>query len=101
MIGLARLVLTSLAWIVLAAAVVWWWWTFFYVVGYGYLSWSEAGRCLVVDNDICALAKVLCLSAHPNVLAPYGTGAFWVGLALLSLSLWVGGARNASSAESG
>ncbi len=70
-----------------AAALVWWWATFGEVVRYGYLSWSEAGRCLVRDSDICALAKVLCLGSHPRSLIAYWTSAFWLGFGVLSLSL--------------
>jgi hypothetical protein len=72
----------------IAAALVWWWATFSTFIDYGNLSWSDAGRCLVRDSDICALAKVLCLSAHPRVFFAYWTNAFWVGVAILSASLW-------------
>jgi len=58
----------------IAAALVWWWATFSTFVHYGNLSWPDAGRCLVRDSDICALAKVLCLSAHPRVFFAYWTG---------------------------
>ena len=34
---------------VLVGAIGWWWTTFGDVVAYGYLSWTEAGRCLVHD----------------------------------------------------
>jgi hypothetical protein len=68
-------------------ALVWWWATFGDVVQYGYLSWSDAGRCLVRNSDVCALAKVLCLGSHPRTLVAYWTSAFWVGLGVLSLSL--------------
>ena len=100
MISFARLALLPGALVFTMAALVWWWWTFFHVVGYGYLSWPEAGRCLVSDNDICTLAKSLCLGAHPRAFAAYWTVAFWIGAALLSLSLWVGGPHAASSAAS-
>jgi len=69
------------------AALIWWWTTFGDVVRYGYLSWREAGQCLVRDSDICALAKVLCLGAHPRIVIAYWTSAFWLGLGVLSLSL--------------
>jgi len=72
---------------IVAAALCWWWTTFGDVVRYGYLSWAEAGRCLVRDSDICALAKVLCLGSHPRTLIAYWTSAFWVGLGVVSLSL--------------
>ena len=39
------------------------------------------------DSDICALAKVLCLGAHPRALTAYWTSAFWLGFGVLSLSL--------------
>jgi len=73
----------------LAAALFWWWWTFDYVVVNGYMPWSEAGVCLVRDSDICALAKALCLGSHPRAFTNYGATAFWIGAALLSISLWL------------
>jgi hypothetical protein len=72
---------------VLVAAIGWWWTTFGDVVAYGYLSWTEAGRCLVHDSDICALAKMLWLGSHPRVLVTYWTSAFWLGLGIVSISL--------------
>ena len=101
MIASLRRVLPFVALLILATALVWWWWTFFSVVGYGYLSWSEAGLCLVSDNDICALAKALCLGAHPQGIVAYGAGAFWIGAALLSTSLWTAGRRGPSSVARG
>jgi hypothetical protein len=79
----ARAVLT-LALLALALVVGWWWRTFSEVVGYGYLSWGEAGRCLLRDNDICSLAKSLCLGSHPRSLYAYWSAAFWVSVAFLS-----------------
>lgn len=35
------------------------------VVNYGYLSWREAGNCLLGNSDICTLVKALCLGSHP------------------------------------
>ena len=84
--ALPKLMLAAGA-VTLAAAFLWWWATFGDVVQYGYLSWHEAGRCLVRDSDICALAKVLCLGSHPRTLIAYWTSAFWLGLGVLSLSL--------------
>jgi len=72
---------------IVALALIWWWTTFGDVIRYGYLSWGEAGRCLVRDSDICALAKVLCLGSHPRTLIAYWTSAFWIGVGVLSLSL--------------
>jgi hypothetical protein len=72
---------------IVALALIWWWATFGDVIRYGYLSWGEAGRCLVRDSDICALAKVLCLGSHPRALIAYRTSAFWLGLGVISLSL--------------
>jgi hypothetical protein len=91
--------LPPLAILVFALTLGWWWRTFGEVVGYGYLSWREAGRCLLSDNDICSLAKALCLSSHPRLLLAYGSAAFWVALAVLSLACLVafdrrGGGRN-------
>ena len=74
---------------VVAGAIVWWWTTFGDVVAYGYLSWPQAGRCLVNDSDICALAKMLCLGSHPRSLVAYWTSAFWLGLGIVSISLLV------------
>jgi hypothetical protein len=76
--------------IVTAAAIYWWWRTFGEVVGYGYLSWPEAGRCLIHDSDICALAKALCLGSHPRALIAYAAAAFWIGVALLSVGALFG-----------
>ena len=84
--ALPRLLLAAGA-AILVAALVWWWTTFGDVVRYGYLSWNEAGRCLIHDSDICALAKVLCLGSHPRAILAYWTSAFWIGLGILSLSL--------------
>ena len=72
---------------VLVGAIGWWWTTFGDVVAYGYLSWTEAGRCLVHDSDICTLAQMLCLGSHPRSLVAYWTSAFWLGLAIVSISL--------------
>jgi hypothetical protein len=72
---------------IVAGAIAWWWTTFSYVIGYGYLSWPEAGRCLVHDSDICALAKALCLGSHPRILIAYWTSVFWIGVGVLSISL--------------
>jgi hypothetical protein len=79
--------------IVTAAAIYWWWRTFGEFVGYGYLSWPEAGRCLIGDSDICALAKALCLGSHPRGLIAYAAAAFWIGVALLSVGLLLGQTR--------
>lgn len=65
----------------------WWWITYGEVVGYGYLSWPEAGRCLIQNSDICSLAKALCLGSHPRALFPYWTSAFWLAAAVFSASL--------------
>ncbi len=72
---------------IVAVALVWWWTTFGDVILYGYLSWREAGRCLVRDSDLCALAKVLCLGSHPRSVIAYWTSAFWLGFGVVSLSL--------------
>jgi len=72
---------------VLVAAIGWWWMTFGDVVAYRYLSWTEAGRCLIHDSDICSLAKMLCLGSHPRSLVTYWTSAFWLGLGIVSIGL--------------
>ena len=92
--GIPKLLLAAGAAIVFAA-LIWWWTTFGDVVRYGYLSWREAGQCLVRDSDICALAKVLCLGAHPRIVTAYWTSAFWIGLGVLSLSLLTSSRREA------
>ena len=77
--ALSKLLLAAGA-TVLVAAIGWWWTTFGDVVAYGYLSWTEAGRCLVHDSDICALAKMLCLAAIPDLWWPIGqarSGSDW------------------------
>jgi hypothetical protein len=84
--ALSRMLLPAGATVV-AVAIAWWWTTFGDVIAYGYLSWTEAGRCLVNDSDICALAKTLCLGSHPRSLAAYWTSAFWLGLGVLSVGL--------------
>ena len=84
--ALSKLLLAAGA-AILAAAIGWWWTTFGDVVAYGYLSWTEAGRCLVHHSDICTLAKMLCFGAHPRSLVAYWTSAFWLGLGIVSISL--------------
>lgn len=73
--------------VIVTGAIAWWWTTFSYVIGYGYMSWPEAGRCLVHDSDLCALAKALCLGSHPRTVVTYWTSAFWLGVGMLSISL--------------
>jgi hypothetical protein len=72
---------------IVLTAIVWWWITYGEVVNYGYLSWREAGNCLLGNSDICTLAKALCLGSHPRVLIAYWTSAFWIGLIILFTSL--------------
>jgi hypothetical protein len=83
----ATFTLLSIGGAVLLAAIAWWWFTYGEVVGYGYLSWREAGSCLVANSDLCSLAKALCLGSHPRILLAYWTSAFWAGAILLSASL--------------
>jgi hypothetical protein len=78
-----------------AAAIAWWWITYGEVVNFGYLSWREAGDCLVRSSDICSLAKALCLGSHPRVLIAYWSSAFWLGLTILSISLLTAGRTKA------
>jgi hypothetical protein len=86
--------LLSIGGAILLAALVWWWITYGEVVNYGYLSWREAGACLVGNSDICALAKALCFGAHPRLMITYWSSSFWIGLAVLAASLLTaGGAR--------
>jgi hypothetical protein len=79
----------------IVVAIAWWWITYGEVVQYGYLSWREAGDCLVRNSDICSLAKALCLGSHPRVLIAYWTSTFWLGLIVLSISLLIGGRTKA------
>jgi hypothetical protein len=79
----------------LAAAFGWWWITYREVIGYGYLSWREAGGCLVGSSDICTLAKALCRGAHPRLIVAYWSSAFWIGLAALSVSFLTAGRQKA------
>ena len=83
----ATLTLIMIGGAVLLAAIAWWWLTFGEVVGYGYLSWREAGGCLVANSDLCSLAKALCLGSHPRLLLAYWASVFWAGASLLSASL--------------
>lgn len=94
MSGVVRTGLLVVSALITAGALVWWWRTFGEVVGYGYLSWTEAGRCLVSDSDICTLAKALCSGTHPRDFLAYWTSAFWVGFALFSLSLFLNRSRD-------
>ena len=69
------------------SAIAWWWSTFGDVIRFGYLSWREAGGCLVQDSDICSLAKALCLGSHPRLLIAYWASVFWLGIVVLCASL--------------
>ncbi|RBP17606.1 hypothetical protein DFR50_10298 [Roseiarcus fermentans] len=93
--GVSRVLAAAGAAIVLTS-LVWWWTTFGDLVRYGYLSWNEAGRCLVSDSDLCTLARVLCLGAHPRIAIGYWTSAFWIGLAVLSVSVLTPSLRRAA-----
>jgi hypothetical protein len=42
----------SIGGVIVVAAFGWWWITYGEVVKYGYLSWREAGHCLVWNSDI-------------------------------------------------
>jgi hypothetical protein len=81
--------LSSIGLVITLASVAWWWITFGEVVGYGYLSWREAGGCLVQNSDICSLAETLCLGSHPRILVAYWTSAFWLGAIVFSSSLLI------------
>jgi hypothetical protein len=72
-------------------AIAWWWITYGEVIGYGFLSWREAGGCLVQNSDICSLAKALCLGSHPRNLVAYWASVFWLGVIVLSASLLTAG----------
>jgi hypothetical protein len=81
------LVLLAAGGAVLVGSVGWWWVTYRDVIGYSYISASEASACLVGDSDICRLARALCRGAHPLTLINYHAAAFWIGLAATSSSL--------------
>jgi hypothetical protein len=81
---------------VVVAAIVWWWITYGEVVNYGYLSWREAGDCLVRNSDVCSLATALCLGSHPRLLVSYWSSALWLGLIAVSLSLLLAGRTRAT-----
>jgi hypothetical protein len=81
---------------IVVAALGWWWITYDEVVKYGYLSWREAGNCLVWNSDICSLATALCLGSHPRTLMSYWSSAFWLGLIAVSASLLLVGRANAA-----
>jgi len=76
--------------VVIAAALAWWWITFGEVVSYGYLTWGEAGNCLLRSSDICSLATALCLGSHPRLLVAYWSSALWIGLIAISASPLLG-----------
>jgi hypothetical protein len=80
-------ILLALGSATLLAALTWWWITFGEVINYGYLSWKEAGSCLVQNSDLCSLAKALCLGAHPRFVVAYWASVFWIGVIALSASL--------------
>ncbi len=81
------LALLALGGATVLGAIAWWWITFGEVVRFGYLSWHEAGGCLVQNSDICSLAKALCLGSHPRFLIAYWASVFWLGVVVLSASL--------------
>ena len=82
-----RAALLALGSATVLSAVAWWWITFGDVIRFGYLSWHEAGGCLVQNSDICSLAKALCLGSHPRNFFAYGSGAFWASAALFSVGV--------------
>jgi hypothetical protein len=94
MIAISKHALTVGGAVVLLAALIWWWRTFGEVVGFGYLSWPEAGSCLIGDWTICSLAKALCLGSHPRDFIAYWSSAFWSGVALLSVGALLNGGRS-------
>lgn len=81
--------------VTIAAAIAWWWITFGEVVTYGYLTWGEAGNCLLHGSDICSLATALCLGSHPRLLIAYWSSTLWIGLMAISASPLLGGRAKA------
>jgi hypothetical protein len=82
---------------IVVSALGWWWITYGEVVRYGYLSWLEAGDCLVWNSDVCSLATALCLGSHPRVLVSYWSSLLWLGVIAVSASLLLVGRGSAAS----
>ena len=78
---------------VLCLAVLWWWITYRDVIFFDYLSTREAGFCLVGRSDLCRLARALCRGTHPAIAFGYWWGTFWIGAAIVSLSLTLAARR--------
>jgi hypothetical protein len=87
------LVLSGLAITVLSVG--WWWFTYRDVIGYDYMSFSDAGVCLVRNTDTCQLARSLCRSVHPLAVIAYWSASIWFGFAAMGASLVTGAARTA------
>jgi hypothetical protein len=85
---LPRLLL-SLGCSVLFLAVIWWWETYREVIGYAYISKTQAGICLISDRAICTLARALCRNAHPLALIDYPPAVLWLGTLLFSGGLFL------------
>jgi len=81
--------------VIVATAISWWLITYGEVVNYGYLSWREAGGCLVRNSDLCSLATALCLGSHPRLLVAYWSSALWLGLIAVFASLLLAGRAKA------
>lgn len=74
----------------------WWWLTYGEVIGFDYIGWREAGRCMIGDSDICRLARALCRGSHPRLVADYAAPAFWLALAPFSFALLLANRTRAS-----
>lgn len=83
-----RLGLLALGSATVCAALAWWGVTFWPTVSSDYLSFTEAGRCLVADSSLCRLATSLCGTRHAALVAAYSPLALWIGTALACSALW-------------
>ena len=58
---------------------------------YGYLSWREAGTCLVAIPTSARSPKRFASAPIRATIIAYWSSAFWIGLAALSVSLLAAG----------
>jgi hypothetical protein len=77
---------------ILVSPIAWWWLTYREVIQYNYLGLGEASLCLVMDTDICRLARALCRGDHPREIINYSDTFFWLAVVLLSSAVlrWAG-----------
>ena len=70
-------------------AVLWWGLTYWQVWAYDYVSFPQAGKCLVADSTICRLAASLCTGQHRALVSIYSPVTLWAGALLLAGGLGV------------